>query len=157
MDTGLGFQISSRLDSCWWEWPNFPLPCLIIFRVYLYPSTYFPLFITSWSLELINSSNFFFFFAATIFLPFRCRWLITESSHQDGQGARKKGVPTVPLFSGTWLLLPCPSKKQAKQNPCLCDTSLEYEILRFYLSNQTSRNVQFEVENYRKIRDEIIM
>ena len=35
----------------------------------LYPSTYFPLFITSWSLELIDSTDFFVFFAATIFLP----------------------------------------------------------------------------------------
>lgn len=35
------------------------LPCRIIFRVCLYPSTYLPLFITSWSLEFIDSRDFF--------------------------------------------------------------------------------------------------
>lgn len=57
-----GWAVLSRITS-------FALPCLIIFRVCLYPNVYFPLFITSCSLELIDSSNFFVFFAATIFLP----------------------------------------------------------------------------------------
>jgi hypothetical protein len=43
------------------------LPCLIIFRGPLDPSKYFSLFIRSWSLELIYSSNFFIFLVATIF------------------------------------------------------------------------------------------
>ena len=45
-------QLLARMTS-------FALPCLIIFRVCLYPNTYFPLFITSWSLELMDSSDFF--------------------------------------------------------------------------------------------------
>ena len=43
------------------------LPCLIIFGVSC-PSVYIPLSITSWSLELIDGSNFFIFLVAT-FLP----------------------------------------------------------------------------------------
>ncbi|EPQ06947.1 hypothetical protein D623_10016188 [Myotis brandtii] len=48
---------------------SFALPYQIIFSVCLYPSTYFPLFITSWSPGLIDSNDFFVFFVATIFLP----------------------------------------------------------------------------------------
>ena len=46
---------------------SFALPCLIVFSVCSYPSTYFPLFMTGWSLELSNSSDFFMFM---VFLPY---------------------------------------------------------------------------------------
>lgn len=46
------------------------LPCLIIFRVCLYPSTYFPPSIAGWSLELADRLQWLFIFvASTIYLP----------------------------------------------------------------------------------------
>lgn len=71
---------------------NFALPCLIIFRVCLYPRTYFPLFITSWSLELIDSSDFFVFFAATI------SGLSVGARPGTGRGARGAGACMAAVF-----------------------------------------------------------
>lgn len=52
------FQISLKLGIVSKD-DQFALPCLIIFSVYLYPSTYFPLFIASWILELMDFRDFF--------------------------------------------------------------------------------------------------
>lgn len=88
-------------------------------------------------------------------LMLRCRWLTTKSSHQDGQGAGTKKFPCK-LFSVIWSLLITNFKQTNKNKIFASDIFLEDEILDS-ISNQTCRNVQFQVENYRKIRDETIM
>ena len=75
MDTSFGQHgiiLYIRFPQDWavvGKYNQFYFALLLIFRVCLYPSTYFPLFISSWSLELTNSSDFFIFFVATIILP----------------------------------------------------------------------------------------
>lgn len=72
--SGIGFYF--RFPQSWavaGEDNQFALPSLLIFS--LYPSTYFPLLITSWSLELICSRDFSVFSEATMFPP--------DYPHQD--------------------------------------------------------------------------
>lgn len=55
------YQSSSKTGRCCEVTVLTPRPLAAHFEVCLYPSTYFPLFINSWSLELTDSSDFIFF------------------------------------------------------------------------------------------------
>ena len=98
-----------------WGWVlgkdgRFRFALSIVGSVCLYPSTHFPLFMTGWSLELSNSSDFFMF---TVFC-LKCGMPPAKGSLQEGWGARKVSntcnLHISIVFKQTPFLIPTTSK-----------------------------------------------
>ena len=123
-----GRQLLARMTG-------FTLPCVVIFTVCLYPSTYFPLFITSWNLELNDCSNFL----SSLRPPSSC--LRCKMAHRRELLPRWLGSKEGKLVSLYTCLLPLIHIFQLFP-------SLRYILDNFFLITTVSRSWPFCLVNF---------
>lgn len=107
-----------------------------IFRVGFYPSRYFALFIRNGSLQLIDSSDFFVIFAATIIMP------------QVQDGPQLRAATKISGSVNLYLLLIC-----GKFQPLFLQVVFSTPSplpLSFWISNY--RNLEFLIFSHRSLR-----